>query len=615
LSIEIATDSDSVANTEFSDIDVDGRLVLVPVYPEEDVDEIERKLKRLSKSISSQVILATQTIDGEALNIAHELEIWRAVQNDCAALRVDEYATQELAGTISSLSTRLLSYLTNFYRFGEAGSSLNLINQGHLSTVGTAAELSRWTSSYCDDRFPDAPTVSNELINRQNISSQAATARTRLAEAMLLYESEENLAIAKTPPEKAIYLTVLKESGIHRRNAQGNWFFASPVGGDKQRWKAAWDVIEQSMQADHPITVADIVTTLRLHPFGLRRHPSLVVIVAVIIANKKRIAIRENGTFLTELTAPHVNRLCKAPQNFDLRAFDSAESDKAMLSIYEAVFELKKEDFTISAALRAVYDWYLKISTFVVQTGRLSEHARGLLQAISKSGEPIALLSRDIPIALGVKLSNPATSGQLAKFQESLTMQVELINSVESKLNDDLRLMANKAFELPANSQLVTLRQQMLELFEATGEIAGDTQLNAVRLRTVDDSRSDSKWFESLVAMLGEKPMSTWTDETIVSFESTLYRVGSTLNKLAALRQVSRNRRAEAKNLIGIHIIDALGQEQTFTVNKTTQINAQEDAYKALKETLSNAADPKSLLAQLLSEYANPEISNAQSNS
>ena len=66
------------------------------------------------------------------------------------------------------------------------------------------------------------PVIKNELINRNELSSQGTASRNSLTKLMLNKNSEEDFGLEKHPAEKSIYYSVLKKTGIHNFNGE-NW--------------------------------------------------------------------------------------------------------------------------------------------------------------------------------------------------------------------------------------------------------------------------------------------------------------------------------------------------------------------------------------------------------
>ena len=74
------------------------------------------------------------------------------------------------------------------------------------------------------NNYTKTPHLPNELINREKPSSSAIAGRKKLLLAMLEMESIEDLGIKKFPPEKAIYRSILRATGLHTQTSQGLQF-------------------------------------------------------------------------------------------------------------------------------------------------------------------------------------------------------------------------------------------------------------------------------------------------------------------------------------------------------------------------------------------------------
>ena len=119
------------------------------------------------------------------------------------------------------------------------------------SRISFQTELSNTLESI----YEKSPVFKNELINKDKISAQANAARTKLMVAMLENESIKDLSFDKYPAEKSIYLSLLKESKIHKINNKGIWSFSKPKKNqDPPNVLPAWEIIESFLnnsQKDH----------------------------------------------------------------------------------------------------------------------------------------------------------------------------------------------------------------------------------------------------------------------------------------------------------------------------------------------------------------------------
>ena len=100
-------------------------------------------------------------------------------------------------------------------------------HRGKLRQIASRRELNEYLSKICNSVYSKTPILHNELINRRQISSQAASARRKLIERMLDFQQHEKLGIDGYPPEMSIYLSLLFNTRIHRR-VSGVWGFHPP---------------------------------------------------------------------------------------------------------------------------------------------------------------------------------------------------------------------------------------------------------------------------------------------------------------------------------------------------------------------------------------------------
>ena len=202
----------------------DGRILVVPLHPDQNRDD---QLLALSDAFRDPLTLVClRHVPNSALQWAHELALWDWVRHNCPELRVDELARTEVSERIATAETALLS-VTSLLASPDTGDSDSWWAGGRRIDI-TADTLSAAVSDLCDDVYDQTPVLRNEILNRHKLTSAAATARMRLLDSMLSHATEERLAIEGTPPELAMYLSLLESSGIHRADSDGVCAFHPP---------------------------------------------------------------------------------------------------------------------------------------------------------------------------------------------------------------------------------------------------------------------------------------------------------------------------------------------------------------------------------------------------
>ena len=130
-----------------------------------------------------------------------------------------EKGSSSIAGGYYTLEKRVQHYVGLKEASNDGMSVKWFYNGAELLRIRTASDFISFLSELSDDLYEKAPTVHNELVNRRILSSAAAAARMRLIERMLTHSDLALLGMdpTKKPPEMSIYLSVLAQSKIHRR--------------------------------------------------------------------------------------------------------------------------------------------------------------------------------------------------------------------------------------------------------------------------------------------------------------------------------------------------------------------------------------------------------------
>ena len=220
------------------DGECDGAVVVVPVHPGETAAGVAARHAAAIAIASPLVLFCLKRVSPADLKAAHELALWKWIDANCPELRIDDTARREVRARVAAAEEAVSEAVRPFADLG-ASADETWMQGGKEVEVGSRKDLSLRLSQTCDEVFRLAPVVKNELVNRPRLSSAAATARMRLLELMVQAGAVPELGIAGTPAEKAIYLSVLRSSGLHRDLGGGRWGFAPP-SPDPSNWLPAW---------------------------------------------------------------------------------------------------------------------------------------------------------------------------------------------------------------------------------------------------------------------------------------------------------------------------------------------------------------------------------------
>ena len=235
-------------------------------------------------------------------------------------LASDDFASAEVQRQITRSRQALRAQFDALTKVGIGSNSRMGLSRPTLRSGGNLPKI---VSQLCSDLYPLAPRVTNELVNRNALSSAAASARMRLIEGMFESPRDGFLGIdeRKSPPEKSMYLSVLQRGALHV--AQGDGFvLQTPPASARSAPSAPQPDRNPKAGTQGPgcrVQIADILATLAGRPYGVRNGLAPILLALVIKEHGHELALYENGTFLPKFGAMEFLRLTKAPQTFEIQ--------------------------------------------------------------------------------------------------------------------------------------------------------------------------------------------------------------------------------------------------------------------------------------------------------
>ena len=518
--------------------EADGRIV-IPLC--ETVEEMQAAAQIARSVQSSPELLIGLT---EPLNdlekLVHEVERWSWVQTNTPELKDDRYAGEEVTRQLAS-ATQTLEKLVQHYAglrqvSGSGAASMKWFHNGKERRVESGKAFLSLLSDLCDDLYPNAPTIQNELVNRRSLSSAAASARMRLIEGMFDSSDKPLLGMdpAKKPPEMSMYRSVLFASKLHALTADGVWTLQEPCADDDPCHLLPG--ISQLMRLlesnpDSRFSVAKIFETLRQPPYGIRNGILPILLVVVILQHQHEIALYENGTFLSHVNREEILRLSKVPQVFELQFCKVQGIRRTLFDKLIGMLGVSakaKSKGEILDIVRPLCIFIAELPEYTRITRKLSVEARAVRDTILKAREPGILLFRELPLALGLEpfaseSECKLSSERIHEFVIKLKFALDDLKMAYPLLKDRIRDKFALAFEMGISSvSFQTLRDSLSERCGGIIINIRDIDLKAFCLRLIDSHLPESDWLESVGSFVATTPPLRWKDEDETIFDEKL---------------------------------------------------------------------------------------------
>lgn len=490
-----------------------------------------------------------------------EVESWKWIRENVQALQGDPVARKEVSARIGHAQEKLERLAGHVFGFG--GQLFDpmvseWVQGGKVHALRSGKEFLQWLSRLSDEVFDQSPTLCNELLNRDKLSSAAAKARRNLLEAMTKNERDPNLGFSGTPPEVSMYRSLLVEGGFHSEH-NGQWHFGRPG----QAWQPLWNAIDNFLNTTHRgrRPVLELYNILKQPPFGLRDGPLPVLLCAVLLAHRDEVALYEEGLFVPELRIEILERLLRVPQAFEVQeyAFDNYHR-RAFAAVNEVIHALQlTRDQSTSPELVEI------VRSLVVFARRLPAYARNtkrveppqaieVRDALLKARDPHALMFAELPAVMGIESIDDK---ELAEFTRVLKDCILGLLRAYPRLLDEIEAQLCQVFGLQGPS--ASVREQLRTRAALLEEYAADRTLTLF-VREACHLGSSSDWREALGrAVNGGMPPHQWHDADAVSFPVRLQLIKSDFVKLEEL--AAEQRRTGTRQVLRIGLLDGRAQE------------------------------------------------------
>jgi hypothetical protein len=409
-------------------------------------------------------------------------------------------------------------------------------------TTRTAASASAVISDCCDDWYSKAPVVRNDLVNRHELSSQAAKARRLLLEAMIAAPAQESLAIEGNGPDYTLYLSLLATHGLHRELEVGLWGFTEPY--EKGSLRPVWDrLMELLSGADtERLRASDIYKALAVPPYGLRVGLAPIVLVAALVVASEEVALYEHGTFRPVLTDDILERLLRNPSNFEVKHFATRKGVRSQFlthladTLHVSAFRGQRSGRvgSVLAVVSSLVTFVNGVPEHVRRTRHMSPDTVAVRQALMTATEPDELLFTDIPTALRkppIPASRAYSEDDLLELCDRLRLAIEELRTAYSKLLDAV----HEALREHVGPTCTPLRDGLAaRARELEGKIIEPRVAKLAVALTADIPEADS-WLAYVAMNVTGVPPEAWTDEDRRRFFVTIADTGGTFRRIHAL--------------------------------------------------------------------------------
>jgi hypothetical protein len=493
----------------------DGQVVVCLSSSVAQVQQFRTLVQTFQPGIAHLLIAIPQYI-GEIRAAASELAALRWVWDNTPDLRDDRAARRELALRIAEAEQLLKANIHRLLdpRDDPAGSKCLWYYHGTEQPMSSPVQVSQLLSYVCDRLFSDAPHIRNELIVRRSVSSQSAAARRNLVEAMLTRADQPALGIEGFPPERSMYESVLRATGLHTKADSERWQISPPPKQHPTSLWPAWqhlsDLVFKPQPEPQPLD--QVFRALAAPPYGVMDGLHPVLLCAFMAVHADELTLYREGTFLPAPGMADFELLMRRPELFAIAGSRVKGARAEVVNRLAKGFGTKPATVTV---VRELFKMARSLPEFAWRTNRLPDTVRKLRIAFDNAKSPERFLFVELPQSLErpVFSEDQSDPRQIEAFN-CLNQNLQAMNQATPKVIETARDQLLQACGFaPDSENWQQLRETALRLEPR----ATHTVLLAF-LRRLTQSQNDPVGIASVLALVANCPPASWTDFDVDRF-------------------------------------------------------------------------------------------------
>jgi len=563
--------------------DADGEIIVVICESKAEVEKALPIAKKHSDK-SNRVIVVPPPFT-EILVLVDEVKRWEWIEKYTPELRHDLYAREEVARRLSVSNLELQGVLQSAIGLTslEINKDLKWFYQGKLvPNLRSGKQVMAYLADIFDSLYHRAPKINNELINRRFLSGAGALARLKLISLILEHSDKPLLGMDESshPPEMSMYLSVLKQAGLHQKSTLGDfWEIVLPNEDLDDRNLRVLPVMRYihellSGRVDKRVPVLDLFAYLKQPPYGVREGLIPLFLSLFSVIHEQELAFYEDGTFFSRLTSSNFHRLIKAPETFDIQYYPINSVRSSLFSMLLdglGLSDAKQSKAQILDVVKSLFGFMGGLPEYVMQTNSLSPSTLEVRRVLQQAKDPIQLLFNDLPIACGfdsIKAEHNDSSENVFAFVKTLRESIDELRGAYPKLLFQIEGAISKEFEF--SDSFERMQEHLGERAKALSAFVTEIKLKGFCLRLADSNLPKEAWLEAMGNFLCSMPVPKWKDKDVFKYMQEIHnltkqflRVEATLYKKDEISSIGHSVRValtrpngEEKDQV-IHLINS----------------------------------------------------------
>ena len=451
--------------------------------------------------------------------------------------------------------------------------------KGEEQQVRSLREFNQLLSIVCDDIYSQTPIMNNELFNKHKLSSSISSAKGKFLTALLNQSSEVDFGFPtdKFPPEKTIYYSLLKNTGLHVNGE----FVGTPTNeGIMPLWNACEEFLASTTYKARKIS--ELIKKLSYKPYKLKQGFLDFWIPTYLYIKKQDYSLYgANGAYIPNINMEFFELLQKHPGEYLVKAFDVTGVKVEIFNQYRKflnvgeIGSIKSDDFI--ETIKPFFFFYNKRLNYYAKHTHKFNHEQTVRfrDTLAKAKDPEKTFFEDLPDALGYDKEALQDSKKVQEFcyvinravKELRSCYSDMIDRVESKLLETLGIETYDYAEY-----VVEIRKRLAYV----KEYLLTDRLKEFYHHVMTEFDNRTEWYQSICYTALEQPLERLRDDQEEKLIDSLTTLFQECEKYSDISKMAEDEKDEVYSL---DLVSTKGNNihaQTFRLPESDKVKSEE---------------------------------------
>ena len=522
--------------------DIDGFIELL--FPSK--KDYVKEIKQMSAECEHAIIYALFNNTDEIVDHLYQIDKYDYILRHVLIDQGDHVAIKEINNLRDYEEVQLNKSIQESL-FGYNG-NVTWIFKGKEMAVNSQRDFNKLLSRVCYNVYSKTPVMINELFNKNKLSGSISSAKAKYLQALVSHSDMVDFGFEsdKFPPEKTIYYSLLKNTGLH---VDGRFADKPSNPGMMSLWDASEEFLQST--TTKPRKISELVKKLSSQPYKIKAGFLDFWIPTYLYMKRQDYSLYgDNGAYIPEVNIEFFELLQKHPNEYLIKTFDVSGVRMEFFNQYrkfvnlQAVGGIKSNQFVDT--IKPFFFFYNRRLNDYAKHTRKFDHIETLRfrDILAKAKDPEKTFLEDLPAALGYDKEAQGSEEFAKQYAYVINRAVrelrgrynKLIDRIEERLVDVLGLSSYEYDEyvIEIRNRLSSIKTYLLT-----------DRLKEFYNHAIAEFDNRTEWYQSICYTALDQPLQRLRDDQEDKLIEELIALFRTCEKYADISKMEGNDKDE----------------------------------------------------------------------